>query len=156
LISEPHKINDLILAGHEQMAADFSRILDSQSKLCDELEAIADGLPSSVDSQFVLRTAKRILVIVKCAHDFEEGFLFPFLESRVPQLAATLERLRYEHWGDEEFAVDIHHALREYVRLHDNAKVDALAWMLRGFFEGMRRHIAFDREYLQPKIKEAN
>lgn len=139
----------------ELMAAKFVYVLVIQSKLCDDLEAIADDLPNSVDSQFVLRTAQRMLTIVRCAHDFEEGKLFPFMESRTPQLSVTLERLRYEHWGDEEFAVNIYSGLREFVRLRDKTKVDSLAWMLRGFFDGMRRHIAFDREYILPKIEAA-
>lgn len=142
----------------EQIVAEFVRILNVQSKLCDELEAIADGLPDSTDSQFVLRTAQRMLAIVKSAHEFEERFLFPILETRIPRmqhLSTTLERLQFENWGDEEFAVDVHHALKEFVRLHDKNKVDSLAWMLRGLFDGMRRHIAFDRECLLPIIRTA-
>ncbi len=138
----------------EQLTVSFVKICELQSMVCDDLEAIADGLPDSVDTQFVLMTAQRLLATMRRAHDFEEGVLFPVLELNMPHLSATLERLRFEHWGDEEFAADIHQALREYVRLGDKAKVDSLAWMLRGFFDGLRRHIAFDREVLLSKINQ--
>jgi hemerythrin-like domain-containing protein len=104
-----------------------------------------------------LRAAQKILPLVKAAHDFEETVLFPLLRNRTDQagqLAATVERLRYEHWGDEEYALDVHHALREFARQRDKANVDSLAWMLRGFFDGMRRHLAFDRECLLPILRE--
>ena len=135
----------------------FAQLLDGQSLICDELEKIADTLPNAVDLQSCLRTAQKLLPLVKLAHDFEECELFPMLlieAGQAAQHAATIERLRYEHWGDEEFALDIHHALREFARKHDTAKVEALAWMLRGFFDGLRRHLAFDREYLIPILKK--
>jgi Hemerythrin HHE cation binding domain len=139
----------------DEIQVRFSRLLDAQARICDELEGLADCLPDSVDAQECLRTARRLVPLVTAAHDFEEAVLFPLLEVRIPHmvhLASTLERLRFEHWGDQEFALDVRHALREFVRRRDSANVDSLAWMLRGFFDGLRRHIAFDREYLLPII----
>jgi hypothetical protein len=141
----------------QDIPARFTQLLEGQGVICDELEFIADGLPNSIDVQSCLRTAQKLLTVVKTAHDFEEAVLFPLLGNRnkkSAELTATVERLRYEHWGDEEYALDVHHALREFVRQREKANVDSLAWMLRGFFEGMRRHLAFDREYLLPMLKE--
>jgi Hemerythrin HHE cation binding domain len=146
-----------VSAKPRDMTSQFARVLESQSQLCDELELIADGLPDSIDVQICLRTAQKLLPTIKMAHEFEELVVFPILKIRIDQqggLAATVERLRYEHWGDEEYALDVHHALREFARQRDSANVDSLAWMLRGFFDSMRRHIAFDREYLLPVLNE--
>ncbi len=142
--------------GTDEVYVRFALLLDAQARVCDELEALADRLPDSVDSQSCLRTAQQILPIVKTAHDFEDNILFPMLEAQIPylmEMKGTIERLRFEHWGDQEFAEDVRHALREFVRKREKANIDSLAWMLRGFFEGMRRHIAFDREYLLPIVR---
>lgn len=150
-----HNLGKAYPEAKSDIHARFARALESLSIICDELEDVADKLPDSVDTQSCLRTAQRLLAIVTNSHRLEEDLVFPLLmtqTSKINHLTSTLERLRYEHWGDEEFAIDIHHALREFVRLRDKAKVDSLAWMLRGFFDGMRRHIAFDREYLLPIV----
>jgi hypothetical protein len=141
----------------EGLSQRFEKFLVGQNLICDELETIADGLPHSVDLQVCLRTAQRLLPVVKAAHDFEEQVIFPVLKRKGPQLtqlAETLDRLRFEHWGDEEYALDINYALREYARRGDKVNIESLSWMLRGFFEGMRRHLAFDREYLLPIASE--
>jgi hemerythrin-like domain-containing protein len=145
--------------GTDEVCVRFALLLDAQARVCDELENIADRLPDSVDSQSCLRTAQHILPVVKTAHDFEDKILFPLLEAQIPyftEMKGTIERLRFEHWGDQEYAEDVRHALREYVRQREKANIDSLAWMLRGFFEGMRRHIAFDREYLLPIVRSVS
>ncbi len=68
------------------------------------------------------------------------------------QLASTLERLRYEHWEDESFAEEVTEALMSFVTEPQHRNTDKLAYMLRGFFEGLRRHIAFEREHLIPML----
>lgn len=153
----PHQDTAGVFARPRDIPSRFAQLLERQSQICDELEVIADGLPDSIDVQSCLRTAQKLLPTIKIAHDFEERVLFPILKDRVDQqgkLAATVERLRYEHWGDEEYALDVHYALREFARQRGKANIDSLAWMLRGFFDGMRRHIAFDREFLLPMMKE--
>jgi iron-sulfur cluster repair protein YtfE (RIC family) len=145
--------------GTDEVYVRFALLLDAQARVCDELEDLADRLPDSVDSQSCLRTAQQLLPIVKTAHDFEDNILFPLLETQTRYMAEmqnTIERLRFEHWGDQEFAEDVRHALREFVRQREKANIDSLAWMLRGFFEGMRRHIAFDREYLLPIVRSVS
>jgi iron-sulfur cluster repair protein YtfE (RIC family) len=145
--------------GTAEVYVRFAQLLDAQARVCDELEDLADRLPDSVDSQSCLRTAQQLLPVVKTAHDFEDNILFPLLEAQthyMVEMRSTIERLRFEHWGDQEFAEDVRHALREFVRQREKANIDSLAWMLRGFFESMRRHIAFDREYLLPIVKSVS
>ncbi|MEM9733378.1 MAG: hemerythrin domain-containing protein [Pseudomonadota bacterium] len=123
--------------------------LKKQLVLCDALENIADALPESVNNQNCLHVAGSIYPIIKSAHEFEENQLFPLLtEGEAPEnLAQTLTRLHEEHWEDESFSAELTEALRDFVAGRDT-NTDKLAYMLRGFFEGLRRHIAFEKEAL--------
>lgn len=128
-----------------------------QLQLCEALEEIADTLPNVSNTQKILIICRDILPIVKKAHYFEEKTLFPVLSSSKAEdnkLSKNLERLRYEHWEDESFAEEICEELKLYVNNPSKALVGKLSYMLRGFFEGMRRHIAFEVEYLLPKLKQ--
>lgn len=141
-----------------EAAIKLRSLLASQSRCCDRLEHIADSLPETADPQECLYLAQGVLSVVKQAHDFEERVLFPYLLESQPlqkDLAATLERLRYEHLGDEDFANDLALALRQFVTERDACNVESLAWMLRGFFEGLRRHVAFEREHVLPLVESA-
>jgi hemerythrin-like domain-containing protein len=123
------------------------------SQLCSSLEDVADKLPNRVDPVECLKLANNIYPIVKKAHEFEESAIFPILVSRAPDDAHTrssLDRLRLEHWEDESYAEELHDKLRGFATDRGNCSVEALSWMLRGFFEGVRRHMAFERECLIP------
>lgn len=129
-----------------------------QLQLCEELEEIADALPNVSNTQKVLIICRDILPIVKKAHQFEEKTLFPALtpsQRKDNTLSRNLERLRYEHWEDESFAEEICDELKLLVNNPNKAVVDKLSYMLRGFFEGMRRHIAFEVEYLLPELNKS-
>jgi len=128
-----------------------------QLQLCEELEEIADTLPNVSNTQKVLIICRDILPIVKTAHQFEEKTLFPVLtpsQADDNTLSRNLERLRYEHWEDESFAEEICEELKLLINNPNNAVIDKLSYMLRGFFEGMRRHIAFEVEYLLPVLNK--
>jgi|JI10StandDraft_1071094.scaffolds.fasta_scaffold08038_4 hemerythrin-like domain-containing protein len=139
------------------IAVTLRHYLKEQGRFCDRLETIADLLPDGVDSRDCLLMAQNIVPLVKRAHEFEEGQVYPLLLSQPgisPQMKETLERLRFEHLGDEEFASDLCLSLRQFVTARENCNVESLAWMLRGFFEGLRRHIAFEREHLLPLVEK--
>jgi hypothetical protein len=121
--------------------------------LCNELEDIADSLPDRFDPQLSLGTAQRLLATVRKAHDFEETTLYPALAEKVgppPEFLATIERLKYEHWGDEDFAGEVYHQIRAFAANGGSDTAERLSWTLRGFFESMRRHIEFEKEFLLP------
>lgn len=130
------------------LAAMLVRHFDALQNLCSDLEAIADALPASINVQASLGVAQNIMAIVKSAHEFEEQKIYPALH-RSEQLNVAMneniERLRFEHWADEDYAQEIYLALRDFILSQNRAKAETLSWMLRGFFEGMRRHIAFER-----------
>ena len=121
-----------------------------QLALCDLLEGIADSLPANVDHRQCLEAAGALGPMIRSQHEREETLLFPWLSHRPDaggKLAETLARLTREHFEDECFAEELAETLRS---LGDGGTVnsEALGYMLRGFFEGMRRHIAFERDHL--------
>ncbi len=127
--------------------------------LCCQLEHIADGLPDNVDRQECLYVARSVVPMVKLSHDFEESILFPLLKEKCgesEQLNQTLDRLQAEHWEDESYASEVHHGLISFASGHSDVNVDSLAYMLRGFFEGMRRHLAFEREHVLPLLQSVD
>ena len=106
-------------------------------------------LPNDVDRQECLVVSRAVYPIVKRTHDFEERELFPYLRTtvRFGNLNDSLDRLRFEHWEDEAYAEEICDVLGRIGRGGSLAQADKLSWMLRGFFEGARRHIAFESEH---------
>ena len=134
----------------EQMQSNIS----AQLGFCAELEAIADTLPDNVDRQACLRIARGICPALRDMHAFEEGLVFPVLKAtgEVPGIEQTIERLRFEHWEDESFAAELQETLQELVNGEQLIGFESIGYMLRGFFEGMRRHVAFEREYVVPLL----
>jgi len=149
-------------SGEYMSITDMSNTLEanlaSQAELCRNLEKLADDLPNDVDLQNCLTLAKAITPILREAHEFEEKTLFPELKNRFSddeQLMATLERLRFEHWEDESFADELRESLIGYATDQTPEVVNSLSYMLRGFFEGVRRHVAFEREHILPLLEKS-
>jgi len=128
---------------------------DEQMVLCQRLEEVADELPELPDTQLCLSLARQIHPMIREAHEYEEKTLFPLLmsiENIDDRLKSTVERLRYEHWEDESFADEVADGLIRFVTDKASSNAETLAYMLRGFFEGLRRHIAFEREHIVPLL----
>lgn len=128
----------------------------AQLNLCDQLEALADNLPDNITPQQCISVAWQLYPIVKGAHEFEEKSLFPMLTSVSKddqKLTTSLERLQFEHWEDESFAIEIATVLRQLASNRDDVNIDKVSYMLRGFFEGLRRHIAFENEHILPLLQ---
>ena len=120
-----------------------------QLALCDELEEIADSLPANVNRQKCIYAAKALGPMIRTVHHYEETVLFPRIRQCRDNADEddTLSRLRYEHLEDEGYAEELTEALFK-LGSNDPVNVEAVGYMLRGFFEGMRRHIAFERSHL--------
>lgn len=121
-----------------------------QLALCSELEEIADSLPASVNRQKCIYAAKAISPLIRSIHQYEEGVLFPYLAQKHAHsgpMLATLSRLKFEHFEDEGYAEELTEALL-HLGSDEPVNVEAVGYMLRGFFEGVRRHIAFEKAYL--------
>jgi hemerythrin-like domain-containing protein len=125
--------------------------------LCAELEQIADSLPANVNRQKCIYAAKALGPMIKGLHHYEENVLFPALETRglAGDLAKTLARLKFEHFEDECFAEELSERLLLLGSGDGEVNMEATGYMLRGFFEAIRRHIAFEREHLLDKLGDA-
>ncbi|ESZ66675.1 hypothetical protein X727_26950 [Mesorhizobium sp. L103C119B0] len=123
-------------------------------QLCDALERIADTLPR-VDSLACLAAANAIVPLLRNIHQYEETVIFPAYEAaltgRDANLAST-RRLRAEHVEDECFAGEVTEILLAIGHGETVENAEAVGFMLRGFFESLRRHIAFEREHVLPMI----
>ena len=132
----------------------IAQVADShvrQLALCLELERVADSLPGNIDRQRCLYLARAVCRTVADGHSLEERNLFPVVEARLVQLAdvsSTIERLRWEHMADLCVAEEIRDALMQLGRGEEGPSPETLGYLLRGFFEGVRRHVAFERELL--------
>jgi hemerythrin-like domain-containing protein len=124
---------------------------DEQLRLCAELEAIADSLPTSINRQKCIYAAKALGPLIRGVHHYEDEVVFPALERQfqtTPDLARTLARLRFEHFEDECFAEELAERLLLLGSGRSDVNMEATGYMLRGFFEGVRRHIAFEQDHL--------
>jgi hemerythrin-like domain-containing protein len=139
-----------------RMAATFRAFLVEKERFCDNLELLADLLPDGVEPGDCLLIAQNIVPLIQRAHDYEEHVVYPRIvaDRTVPtEIKDSLERLKFEHIGDEDYSCDLSLALRDFIIDRGSVSVDSLAWMLRGFFEGLRRHVAFEREHLLPWVE---
>ena len=142
---------------HSNLAQIFVHHLRAQEAICAELEAIADSLPTSVNHQMCNQVTQSLLPLIKQAHQFEENQLFPeLLKGSGPHLdlAQTIQRLQAEHLSDEDYAEELCSAISSYLADAHHSKAETLGWMLRGFFESKRRHIAFEREYILALVNQ--
>ena len=130
--------------------------LKLQSQLCFKLEELADNLPNDVDVQRCILLARTILPVLTQAHNFEETIIFPILRKRHDEdhpIVVTLNRLKFEHWEDESFGEELRECMLKFAAGQGEDCVSVLSYMLRGFFEGLRRHLAFERDHIVPLLR---
>ncbi len=125
--------------------------------LCSTLEDIADSLPERVERLTCLTVASALLPLLHHAHHLEETIIFPAYDALpdVTKAAGTTQRLRIEHVEDECFADELTEILFKIGREGEVANAEMFGFMLRGFFEGTRRHIAFESEHIAPIVRAA-
>lgn len=122
-----------------------------QLELCDSLEFIADGLPDSFDRRLVRSAAT--LLEEGLAHyvRFEDEKLFPLVLQRgEPSIGSVLKQLEGEHLRDQSFALEVAEELQCLCGSPACRNPEMLGYMLRGFFEGRRRHIAWENAVMIP------
>ncbi len=127
------------------------KAVDEQLSICRSLEDIADSLPANINRQKCIHAARAIGPLIKNIHHFEEHVLFPQIAAKFPEnsdCAKTIERLKFEHFSDECFAEELIERLLQLGADTAEINMEATGYMLRGFFEGIKRHIAFEREHL--------
>ena len=119
--------------------------------LCERLEGIADSLPDQLDVGECLGVARLLPPTVATSHGFEEETFFPLarrLLADAPRLDQAIERLILDHREDEGYAAEAAEALTalalDWRASTDRQSTEATGYLLRGLFETLRRHIAFE------------
>ena len=138
-------------------ACELSRMMADAHRrkldLCAALEDIADSLPGPVDVLKCLCVANSLVPLLRDIHRIEETVVFPTFEARQGNGAArSTQRLRAEHVEDEAFAYELTEVLLTIGHGAAIPNPEAVGFMLRGFFETIRRHVAFEREHILPVI----
>ena len=126
---------------------------NEQLRICDMLEEIADSLPLQIDRLKCFCAAGKLRTSV-VIHQLDEDLgLFPTLRRRSnldPGVRSSLERLEAEHIDDEGFAAEVVDALEVLARGRAVSSVETLAYMLRGFFVPLRRHVEWENVTILP------
>ena len=87
--------------------------------------------------------------MIRSVHRFEEDVIFPMISTRLQddeKIQATLNRLRLRALRGRMFrrGTDLKPGTALAIGT-DDINVEATGYMLRGFFEAMRRHLAGSR-----------
>ena len=141
------------LAHGEDPISALRKAHKDQLLLCDRLEEIADSLPDAINRQKCIYAARALGPMIRGVHRFEEEVVFPLIAERLgadDHINSMLTRLRFEHCEDECFSEELTEALHDLGSGNPDINTEAIGYMLRGFFEAMRRHIAFESEMLLP------
>lgn len=118
-----------------------------QLRLCDALEQIANDLPESVNPTMVYTARELLDHAFHCHMRFEDEQLFPRLRYRGADsegLSDIIAQLSHEHDRDECFGTEIAEEFAGLAKTGTCRNPDMLGYMLRGFFECQRRHIALE------------
>lgn len=117
--------------------------------ICDALEAVADGLPNNVSATQCTELATEIVDLLALTHREEEAVLLPFLASSPrPELRHLARRLREEHDYDDDAVIEVREALLALAARHPLRSADATGYLLRSFFESLRRHVRAEQDLL--------
>ena len=138
------RANPLLFLCSQQSAAHY---------MCDQLESIADSLPKSVNKLVCIEALAALKHNQRIHSIYESEFLFPLMRTRIGDQAGLYSQLKLlddEHLDDEAYAEEIAEALRGLIAGCCAVAPETLAYMLRGYFEGLRRHIAFEKHLIVP------
>lgn len=127
-----------------------------QLELNKALEFIADGLPDQVDRKLVSRVTAILDKGLDAHFEFEEQVFFPMLRTCAAgdaALIAALDQLAVEHERDEDIGMELVEELRYLAEQGRARNAEMLGYMLRGYFEGQRRHIEWENAVVLPAAR---
>ena len=125
--------------------------------LCNVLETVADGLPAEVDFKCLGILVPILRVGMPRQMQFEDDVFFPMLRERasiVFRICEILEQLESEHQADQDYAYELADELELLEQRRAPWNKEMLGYMLRGFFEGQRRHIECENMIILPLARE--
>lgn len=122
-------------------------------KLCMALEEIADALPDNVDFWKVEAALTLLRDGFRSHITSQEDILFPLLRKRIQEdnnIEDCLAQLEYEHAVDQGLSVEVSEALGDLIGQRRAENPERLGYLLRCFFEGYRRHCAWEKLIVFP------
>ena len=144
----------------------FNKTRAAQLDLCTQLENIADSLGGQVDRHQCAVMASQIQKTMNEVHGFEKTILFPVLSQAINAenafdderlaLSGFLAQLKDEHEEDVCLTGEVVEALGQFAKDPDKVSHDAIGYLLRGFFVGIRRHLAFEHEVFQSVLMSSD
>ena len=127
----------------------------AQRGLADLLERIADSLPDEVSRAEAALAARQLRTLHARHAEIEDKCVFPLLESRcdgeVTRRAIAIARR--EHDDAEGRAIELAEALDALVETGRAANAEGLGFMLRAFFDGLRRHLDWVDAAILPQAR---
>ncbi len=135
----------------------YGQVRNEQIALCDILEDIADSLPHNVDKQICNHTAIVLNSIIKRAHKTEQNILFPYIKDNAPSaidLTKTFARLKKQHLRDQYSGEELSEILLSYAISKPSHSAETTGYIIRAYFESLRRHIAFVDELISPTFDQ--
>ncbi len=127
-----------------------------QRRLCDSLELVADQLPEQVDRYLCETLNEQLYFNLPIYHRNEEA-LFERIGRRAPsgmEVYPVLNRIRQEHAMHDCYADELRETLNVGCIGNGFQNPDMLGYMLRFFFETMRRHLAWEDLTLMPMVPQ--
>lgn len=147
-------INTVAKSSHMRDPLDvIFQVHELNKQMCGFLEEIADALPNRINRDLCTTAIAMIKTQMPIHRYNEEECLFPLLQQHAieePELTGIIEHSLWEHGADECVAVELAEMLEELLAGENPKNPEMLGYMLRGFFEGFRRHIAWERVVLLP------
>ena len=137
----------------EELLACIEKEHQAERNLCDMLERIADNMLEPLDTELARTGIVTLRRCLKRHVALEETYLYPVLTKRLcPDGLAEnlLEHIRCEHTTDESLAHDTADQLELALERGRVENPEMLGYMLRGFFECRRRHIAWEDAIVLP------
>ena len=125
--------------------------------LCRSLEELADSLPFAVNDKLCRDVSDTVVPLLTRTQDFEERLLFPDLDRNAGSCftAMMIERLKNEHRCDRLAAEEISLTLKAMLRGYCGLTFETIGYMLRGFFECVRRHVAAEQAMIDQLMPTA-
>jgi hemerythrin-like domain-containing protein len=126
---------------------------EAHERLCDLLERIADGLPHRVDPESCAAAVAMLVYDLPLHRRDHEEALFPLLRARAgpeDNIEPLLRQLHAEHVTDECGSHELVEILPLLAAGEPALDAGMCGYMLRGFFECFRRHLAWERHLILP------
>lgn len=117
-----------------------------QRAICDHLELIADQMCDPIDRRLCLSTLDRLTYELPL-YQADEETLFNILGARTQPgdlISGCIDQAARDHRHYQDNSLEIADAIEDRLANAKMANPDALGYMLRCTFEGLRQHMAWE------------